>query len=191
MSNRTKILMTALAGLALSACGSNHFTGTYTGTQTATPSTPTAATTGSGTTAGTTSYSPYGYNQQPSAASITLTLTEQGDIVTGTLTAPGAKGQLTASAASADSLSNIQVMMISDTPVANPTTAPGYNNAQTYMCANYQLTGSLSSPNKGDSLTGTLTGTQMSTGSQYGYNSSYGMGYNTCASSTLTLIKSQ
>ncbi len=159
--------------LGLTGCGKDNYQGTYTGTEIR----------AAGTVGGTTTQQNYGYGQNMARA-VTLTLSNNGDVVSGTYqvtqssmyggTQPGQPGQtgygtqesyqFTGSTASSGQITN--VMLIS---------TGGYS--QYSMCF---MQGSLSSSNHGQQITGTLTSaTASSSGAQ---NSQ-------CGSLTLNLIR--
>lgn len=145
MLNQKKILMAvAVAVLGLSSCGRDNYNGTYTGYQTA------SAVTTTGTPQ--TGYPQTGYYSQNGSGTVTASLSNNGDVVTGTYqvqpsgyTSMGMGSQsyqVQANSAQSSQLSNVVLI---------PTTSM-YSAAQ---CGAF--TGSLSSSNHGQILSGTLT----------------------------------
>lgn len=130
-----KLMMVALAAVALSACGKNDFNGTYTGYETQ-----------SGSTGG----MGMGY-----PTPVTLNLKQNDEYVTGTYTSQAQfqggqsmTGQFSASAKSSDKLDNVQLIM----------TASGgqWNGGMPGNGMGSFFSGSLSSQDDGRRLTGTL-----------------------------------
>lgn len=138
-----KLVMVALAAVALSACGKNDFNGTYTGYETA-----------SGTQSG------YGMGATP----VTLNLKQNDEFVTGTYTAQSSMytggqsqsvtGQFSASAQNSDKLDNVQL-------IVSQSGYGGYNGYPTGSGSGYYgsgqiYSGSLSASDDGRRLQGTL-----------------------------------
>lgn len=163
MSNMKKILMTvsaAVLAVGLTGCGKDNYQGTYTGFEVPTAAAPTAGTTTQNGGYNTGAY----YNQQPSQ--VTLTLSDNGNVVSGTYTVTsmygGMQGQMgqmgqygnqpsqfTASSENSGQLSNVSLLR--------------YMNGQTCF---YQ--GSLSSSNHGQQITGSLSSAMSGTSGAWG-----------------------
>lgn len=136
MSNQKKILMAvAVAVLGLSSCGRENYNGTYTGYQMAAQTT------------GTSSY--YNYSMAGNSA-VTASLTSNGDSVTGTYQLTGGSSYYNTSTSyqlTANSSQSGQLTAVTLIPTSNM-----YNNTGCGF-----LTGTLTTSNKGQMITGTLT----------------------------------
>jgi hypothetical protein len=166
MTNTKKIFLaiaTVTLSLGLTGCGKDNYEGTYTGLEL-----PVASTTTPTPTQGGYQYpnqypnqTSYGYGQY-GANQVSLTLTNNGDVVSGnyTVTSTGmnsgygnTSGTFRANSSNSGSLSDVYLLK----------SAPGG-----YQQCIYQ--GSLSSTNHGQTLTGTLSTAQVGvSGGQYSY----------------------
>ncbi len=173
MKKKQNIILGFVAAVAvLSGCGRNDYNGTYEGYET---STQTGAANGQ----------VYGMNTvQPDY--VTLTLSQNGETVSGNYTAKnsGVQGTFMASANSANRLDNVRLTLSQTNNVSNPN---GFNNFginQGAYCPGL-YTGTLTAADDARRLNGTLTmygaTTQANTGNYYN---------SLCSGKTLDLSKS-
>jgi hypothetical protein len=152
-TNQVLLAVASLLAIGLSGCGKENYQGTYTGYDVASAST-TAPT-------GTTGYNPNTPPVNQAPRTVTLTLSNNGDLVSGTYTAAatnqfnggystynsgfstGATYTFSASSSTSGQLTNVTMI---------PSASTGGSSYSS--CA---LQGSLSSSDKGQSITGTLS----------------------------------
>lgn len=182
-----KLLMVVMGSLALSACGKNNYNGTYTGYETSAASA--AQTTNTGMQQG--GYYPQ-QNMGGGTGIVTLTLKQDGDIVSGTYAtqvsnsgyntgygnagSSNGSGTFSASSQKSNSLDNVQLAITYGSVTGSAGSYSPYGNTGGTTCI---LSGNLQSSNDGKSLSGTLN--MIGGGQQY---SPYG---SACSSKTLML----